>query len=1058
MRKFLLLCVFIWVCLGLQAQNPEFSYASPQFYKTGKAIPPLTPITTGGHVTGGYHISTLAGDGSEGSKDAAGLLSSFNQPCGIVADQEGNLYVADQDNHKIRKISKTGIVTTFAGNGQSGFKDGNAADAEFYYPMGLTLDKHGNLYVADTYNHKIRKISANGIVTTLAGSGIAGANDGTAGLASFNFPWSVTVDASDNVYVADFGNCTIRKITSEGLVSTYAGDGSFGFADGNGTAARFNYPTGITVDTYGNLYITDRGNNRIRKITTDQSVTTLAGNGVKGSIDGPIETAEFNNPYGITTDSDGNLYITDSDNNTIRKITQTGIVSTIAGNGSLGNADGYLHYSSLNLPTGITIDDSGSIFITDQFNETVRKITNSLPYSISPELPSGLYFDTNTGEISGTPTTKSPTTTYTITGVNDFGSYQTKLDLTVYEAPTLPIISTQNVTNITASSATGNGTIESLGIPYPTSYGICWNTTGMPTIDDQHIDNGSASVAGPFTSEITGIAYNTTYYARAYATNEAGTSYGDVVSFSTYKSQLNATPPVVTLSKLYDGTTTAEIDLSGISLLNLDSNDQVTVSATATYDNKNVGKGKKITVMYQIAGIDSDKYIAPVDYVFTNGEITPKTLEIHASAQDKVYDGNKSALVSELYPVGIIDGDLVKLTINDATFSDKNAGTNKPVTFSGINLSGTDAGNYTLAKAPSLSANITKRQLAIESTQVTTNKMYDGNATANIVATGNLQNVVSGDNLSLKTEAIYDSPEVGINKIITVSYTLTGSDLINYIAPDKQIINGAKISDIIVLQALQISSYECGARDLSLNYTIQRGTPTQYKIIFNDKALAAGFTNIAYDNLLTSSNNGVISLPIPTGNSYGNYSGTLVMRNELGVESVEHSFNFTINISADNISTKFNDVILIRNLENDFTSYQWYKNGELINGATNQFYCDPDGLSGTYYLEVTTRDGSKLNTCPTVISKASQTQSRFIVFPNPVQVNQACTIMVEGVDQKNLENADISIFNSQGKLVYHQSKVEKINTLNLSLPGGVYIGQTNTGKGSNETFKIVITN
>jgi streptogramin lyase len=212
-------------------------------------------------------VTTLAGSGSAGSTNGTGTAASFNQPYGVAVDASGNVYVAEYAGSLIRKITSGGVVTTLAGSGSAGADNGTGTAASFYYPVGVAVDASGNVYVADAGNNLIRKITSGGVVTTLAGTGSAGADNGTGTAASFSNPIGVWVDASGNVYVADEYNNLIRKITSGGVVTTLAGSGSAGAGNGTGTAASFYSPTGVAVDTSGNVYVADANNNLIRKIT-----------------------------------------------------------------------------------------------------------------------------------------------------------------------------------------------------------------------------------------------------------------------------------------------------------------------------------------------------------------------------------------------------------------------------------------------------------------------------------------------------------------------------------------------------------------------------------------------------------------------------------------------------------------------------------------------------------------------------------------------------------------------------------------------------------------------
>ena len=337
-------------------------------------------------------VTTIAGSTS-GFADGQGTAAKFFYPSGIAIDSSGNLYVADGLNHRIRKITPTGSVTTIAGS-TSGFADGQGTAAKFYSPKDIAIDSNGNLYVTDEGNHRIRKITPTGSVTTLAGS-TSGFADGQGTAAKFSTPVGITIDSNGNLYVADNVNHRIRKITPTGSVTTIAGSTS-GFADGQGTAAQFNSPRYITIDSTDNLYVTDYGNHRIRKITSTGSVTTLAGS-TSGLADGQGTAAKFNSPSGIAIDSSGNLYVTDYYNHRIRKITSTGSVTTIAGSTS-GFADGQGFAAKFSTPVDITIDSSGNLYVTD-VNHRIRKII------AEPETPIDqnsefTYTPTGTGIVS----------------------------------------------------------------------------------------------------------------------------------------------------------------------------------------------------------------------------------------------------------------------------------------------------------------------------------------------------------------------------------------------------------------------------------------------------------------------------------------------------------------------------------------------------------------------------------------------------------------------------------------------------------------------------------
>jgi sugar lactone lactonase YvrE len=365
---------------------------------------------------GGIQVSTLAGS-SIGYADGTGTAARFSVPYGVATDANGNVYVADQNNHRIRKITPAGVVTTLAGSGSAGFADGTGTTASFNYPSGVATDANGNVFVADLENHRIRKITPAGVVTTLAGSGIIGNTNATGTAASFNYPNGIATDATGNIYVADEGNHRIRKITSSGVVTSLAGNGISGFTDGPGESAQFHNPNGVATDAIGNVYVADYVNHRIRKITSGGVVSTLAGNGTDGFANGIGTSASFNYPTGVATDAVGNVYVADYLNHRIRKITPAGVVTTYAGSGISGNNNGAGTTATFSGPTGVAIDGSGNFYVVDRFNYRIRKINSTPPVTYSwSQSVTGI--NASMDSVLITPTSS---TVYTVTGTNSGG-------------------------------------------------------------------------------------------------------------------------------------------------------------------------------------------------------------------------------------------------------------------------------------------------------------------------------------------------------------------------------------------------------------------------------------------------------------------------------------------------------------------------------------------------------------------------------------------------------------------------------------------------------------
>lgn len=364
-------------------------------------------------------LVTVAGTGNSGNSGDGGqaVRADLSRPIRIDFDTAGNLYLTDSDNNTVRKVAPNGVITTVAGNGTEGFSGngGPATQAQLNFPIGVAIDGAGNIYICDNFNSAVRKVTASsGIISTLTGNGSDGygGDGGPAAAAILNNPQNVAVDAAGNVYISDFGNNRIRRINAaDGTISTVAGTGVQGFSGDGGpaTSAMLNLPNNVWVDKSGNIFISDAGNNRIRKINAaDGVISTVAGNGARGfnGDGGPALNAELFGPACAITDTAGNLYISDRSNHRVRHVAaDTGIITTIAGQGTAGySGDGLAAtFSALNAPSGLAFDPAGRLHIADRQNRRVRKLVSAVANDNTPPVISV----TDPGSLPGYVTTGS---------------------------------------------------------------------------------------------------------------------------------------------------------------------------------------------------------------------------------------------------------------------------------------------------------------------------------------------------------------------------------------------------------------------------------------------------------------------------------------------------------------------------------------------------------------------------------------------------------------------------------------------------------------------------
>ncbi|HZY39028.1 MAG TPA: putative Ig domain-containing protein, partial [Mucilaginibacter sp.] len=624
------------------AQAPNISYGpSTNVLTLGTAFA-ITPANTGGAVplnTLGL-ISTFAGStaGTAGRTNATGTAALFDGPWGGAFDASGNLYVADNGNNEIRKITPAGVVTLLAGSstGASGITNGTGTAALFNFPVGVASDGAGNLYVTDEANNEIRKIViSTGVVTLLAGSatGASGSANGTGSAATFNEPEGITYNsASGALYVTEGNGNRVRKVTTAGVVTTFAGSGTGGKTNGTGTAAQFFAPRGIASDASGNLYVADYGNNEIRKITTAAVVSLFAGSstGAAGSANGTGSAATFSSPLSVTVDASGNLYVGDGAN-LIRLITSAAVVTTIAGNGSTGYVDGAGTLAEFNRMEGIEYNPAnGNVFIGDYFNNVIREMSD-YGYFITPSLPAGLSFNGTTGQINGTPTGTFSATTFTVTAYNQYGSSSTTITLSTGQAPNISYSPSTNVLPLNVSFSisptnTGGAVPASIYDNVTTFAGSTSGTSGLT--------NGTGTAAlfhGPW-----GIASDpssgTLYVADEYNNEIRQITSAGVVSLLAGSS--------TGASGSTDGTGTAALFLSpagittdGAGNLYVAESSTVVTSATSNNDiRKIVASTGAVT---RIAGSGNG-----TSYGTTNGTGTAATFNVPDAITYNAADGN----------------------------------------------------------------------------------------------------------------------------------------------------------------------------------------------------------------------------------------------------------------------------------------------------------------------------------------------------------------------------------------------------------------------------------
>lgn len=436
MRKFYLITYAFVACIFLAAhvyaQAPAFTYPATLTLTTGKSITPVKPTHTGGALPKEIYsrASTIAGTGAYGRKDTVAAFATFTNPVSAAADRNGVIYVADANSNCIRKIAN-GVVTTFAGsiNGESGGKNGKDTTARFNYPTGVAVDHDGNVYVADYGNSLIRKITPSGFVSTLAGNQNSGSADGNGTDASFSYPYALTVSPGNQLWVADTYSHKIRQVSFNGDVKTFTGTGAIGFHNGSwypaAGGATYNTPKGLVVDRHFNFYITEEGNNAVRKIDASNNLTVTT-----------FSIGKFKKPIGVAVDSLDNVYISSEEKYNIYKFTPDGkLVDSLqypsfSGGALKGYANGTDTLAKYRGNMGLFYDGKDNLIVTDPGSDYIRKVAIN-GYSVYPRLPEGLTLNED-GSITGTPTKVTSAQTYKITAHNikGVGSFNISIGIT----------------------------------------------------------------------------------------------------------------------------------------------------------------------------------------------------------------------------------------------------------------------------------------------------------------------------------------------------------------------------------------------------------------------------------------------------------------------------------------------------------------------------------------------------------------------------------------------------------------------------------------------------
>lgn len=988
-----------------------------------------------------------------------------------LAEKDGYIYASDYLTREIVKINKLTGDTTIILNSSDGIPEDG--------PLGLSFDTSGNLLISTYENKSILKYNGTELTTLISDLpynvlyiNVDKQNDiyvvledhglrrykpdfSTYELISENEDdevWGVHIAESGAVFYSTMSN-VIYKLNPSVTLQGTPGKSNIG---PHKVVIRATNSAGyteqaFTINVVDNVrpvisafspatMATEVALKPTLDITFDEEVN-LGTSGILGIYDG----ATLVKSYDLSVVADRALFSLSTDKKTI-SITLT---ENLSANKEYG----------ISLEAGFVKDIYDNNFAgfkedADIWNfTTINKIAQTITF---PEITAKTY-GAPAFSLGDATTEKGLAVTYTATDesvVSIVGN-----QATILKAGETKITATQNGDNSTFAASPVEGILKVNKAPLTITaenkskiYDGQAHTDFTVTYTGFVKDETAAALAGTLAFE--GTATTATNVGTDYVVTPKGfTSNNYIISFDNGKLEITKRPITLTAdpkSKVYgdaDPTFTAQVTSGTI------------VTGDAATGNLKRAVGENVNEY----AITQDSYTFGSNYnetyVSDNLTITKRPVSVTAIATSKTYDCTTSS--NDKPTVGALaSGDEVSKAPMQV-YDNLHTGSNHVLIASGLSIKDNTnvdvTSNYNISYIPSPATGLIRaKQLSISEPIVNTNKVFDGSTTAIITTIGKLEGVEMADITSVGVSAIatYNNNTVGINKVITVTYTLTGSVANNYIAPANYVIIGAKIAGDITLSPLTDPTAGCDGASLNLDYRILSGTPTKYKISFNNAATAAGMLAVSTTNLAQEALNGTIGINIPIGTKAGSYQGTLVLSDDLGIESAGYTFNFSINLSASLIRYKFKNVIFFDDNINRATSFQWYKNGVEIPGATKQFYMDPAGLIGTYSVKIINTEGKTLSSCEKTydmpLTKKVQT------YPNPVKIGQACRIDVLGFANNELENAQLSVYNAQGVRVYQSGAVEINNSIYLPAMEGVYVGQFTTANGETHVFKIVV--